>query len=218
MKKSIVSTLLVIAVFGADLPIQNDSGDENYHLVVAVDNSGLNSYRCRSLFSSNMNKLNYILDRRSIRNMNLTHISAYVFNENIVKVGEVSEKRRGKFKRGVKGLRENLNDELRVDTTKKSKDVIGMFNYLVNLSLSTKDKVVAVVFSNLRHSTTSKDKLKAMKQIKLPSNLKIITYSQSGLCCIKGGATSSQILNSESSYKRFYSSKIDGDFTVETVY
>ncbi len=213
-----VSVALALSAFGSDLPIQNDTGDENYHLVVAVDNSGLNSYRCQSLYSSNMDKLNFILHKRNIRDMNLNHLSAYVFNENITKIGEIYEKRRGKFKRGVKKLKDNLNDELRVDTTDKSKDVLGMFDHLVNLSLTTKEKIVVVLFSNLRHSTTSKEKLKAMKQIKLPSNLKIISYARSGLECLKGGATSSQIIHSENSYKAFYSSVIIGNFTVETVY
>jgi hypothetical protein len=221
MKKSIMGLSLVaaIATFGSELPIQNGTSDDNIQLVIAVDNSGLNSNRCSSLFKSNMDEINHILHRKSIKTMKLNHLSVYVFNENIKHIGTVQEKKRGSFRRKSKEVLNDLKNELRVDTTKKSKDVWGVVKYLNILATNVNHKVVAVIFSNLRHSTSSKASMKSMKKIKLAPNLTIKTYSKSGLECLKGGgATITQIINSQNSYKAYFMSKIDGKFTVETIY
>jgi hypothetical protein len=151
MKKSIMGLSLVaaIATFGSELPVQNGTSDDNIQLVIAVDNSGLNSNRCSSLFKSNMDEINHILHRKSIKTMKLNHLSVYVFNENIKHIGTVQEKKRGSFRRKSKEVLNDLKNELRVDTTKKSKDVWGVVKYLNILATNVNHKVVAVIFSNL---------------------------------------------------------------------
>lgn len=223
MKKTITSISLAasIAVFGADLPIQDGDYDDNKHLVVMVDTSGLNSYKCNSLFSSNKAELDFILDRRSIRTMQLTHLSVYQFDEQINKIGEIESTKKGNFRRGVQEIKSKLNNALYEDSANKAKDSIAVIQYLNLLASTTKDKVVGVVFSNMRNTTMSKDEMKAMTKIKLLPNLSIVTYSKSGLKCLKtdnGTPTASQILLGEASYKQWYSSKITGSFEFKTVY
>ncbi len=223
MKNFITYILLTVSIFafGADLPIQDGDYDDNKHLVVMVDTSGLNNYKCASLFNSNKAELDHILDRKSIRSMQLTHLSVYQFDEQINKLGEIKSTKKGTFRRSVNEIKSKLNNALYEDSENKAKDSIAVIQYLNLLASTTKDKVVGVVFSNMRNTTMTKDEMKAMSKIKLLPNLSIITYSKSGLKCLKtdnGTPTASQILLGEASYKQWYSSMITGSFEFRTVY
>ncbi len=222
MKKIIISTIVAVALnaSASELPVPKGTYNDDAHLVIMVDRSGLNNYKCTSLFNSNKLVLEHILDRRSIKKMKLTHLSLYQFDEQITKVAEIESHKKGSFRRGANKAKDKLFSTLYEDNDNKAKDSISVINYLNLIASNTTNPVVGVIFSNMRNTTMTKDEMKSMTKIKLSPNLKIITYSKSGLSCLKGRdtVTASQILKAEQSYKAFYNSKIDGSFDFKTIY
>lgn len=215
---TVVALTLAFNASASELPIQNGTYSDENHLVIMADRSGLNNYKCASLFNSNKTAMEHILDRRSIKKMKLTHLSLYVFDEQITKVAEVKSKKKGTFRRDADESKGKLLSALYEDNDNKAKDSMAVIDYLNLIASNSTNLVVGVIFSNMRNSTMTKDDMKAMSKIKLNPNLKIITYSKSGLSCLKGGATASQIIKAEQSYGAWYKSKIDGSFEFKTIY
>ena len=192
-----------------------------YALIVAMDNSGLNSFdSCPSLARQNLNSFKSLINKKIIRKNRLSSIELLGFNENIVSIKTIKEERAAKLYRNTKESLVQLEAFMHDDTSIKSKDVFAFLNYL-NILAESKyshySTIAVVVYTNLRQSVSTGKNYQDITPIVMNPRLRITIHAASGLDCM--GATGSEKLTAEENAVKFFKSKIISDnLIIKTTY
>lgn len=224
MKKKIiiamVTLFLSVHTYGSDLLIDNVKRSDKVGVIVLFDRSGLNNYlSCKSLASKNISQHNNHITKKALRKIKASSVDYYVFDEQINSIGKVESTRAGKLYRGSKELMQNVEIELKKDTSSKGKDVISTFTFLNNLvsqNYQNYTHIVAVMLSNLRDTLHTVEQRKGLDPIVLDKKITLKIFASSGLECRE--ATSSQIQNANKSIVDYYSTKLKGSVSISTIY
>jgi hypothetical protein len=187
-------------------------------LIVVLDVAGLNNGNHSSLAKHNLKHLKTIFTKRNIKRSRINSVDFITFDEVIEHQASIKSRKSTKvYRKAVKEI-DRLETKLYENKEDKAKDVVSMFRYLTMFAsqkLSNYTKISVVIYSNLRQSTNI-DELKTMNPIVMDSKMKIQIFAKSGLEA--KGATTSQVLSSEQQIVDFYSSKINGNVTISTIY
>jgi len=215
-------TIATTTIFAGanNLPIEKVKRGISSHVIAVFDRGGLNNYSCLPLYNRNTNQYEKLFTKRTMKNIRVKSMTFLTFDETIHNIGTVSDRRPNRVYKDTQKLFSNTKNHMQYDTKGLAKDVLGVFRYSLMLSkqFDTNDKVVIVLFSNLRDSIRTKNQLKAMENIKLPDNVSLRIYASSGIASCLANTTASQALQAEASYSDFYKSKIDGDISIYTIY
>ena len=215
-------TIATTTVFAGanNLSIEKVKRGISSHVIAVFDRGGLNNYSCLPLYNRNTNQYEKLFTKRTMKNIRVKSMTFLTFDETIHNIGTVSDRRPNRVYKDAQKLFSNTKNLMQYDTKGLAKDVLGVFRYSLMLSkqFDTNDKVVIVLFSNLRDSIRTKEQLKAMENIKLPDNVSFRIYASSGIASCLANTTASQALQAEASYSDFYKSKIDGDISIYTIY
>ncbi len=192
-----------------------------YALIVAMDNSGLNSFgSCPSLARQNLNSFKSLINKKVIRKNRLSSIEVLGFNENIVSIETIKEERSAKLYRRTKNSFVKIEAFMHEDTTTKSKDIftlLNSLNILADSKYSHYSTIAVVVYSNLRQSVSTGKSYQDIAPIVMNSRLKMTIHAASGLDCM--GATGSEKLEAEQNSVNFFKSKIISDnLIIKTTY
>jgi len=215
-------TIATTTVFaGVDsLPVEKIKRGNNSHIITMLDRGGLNNFSCTPLYNRNTNQFDKLFTKRAMKKARVKSMTLLTFDETIHNIGTVNDRRPNKVFKETQELFAKAKNHMQYSTEGLAKDVIGTLNYSLMLAkqFNSSDKVVIILFSNLRDSVRTKDELRAMKNIKLPDNVYLRIYASSGIASCLANTTASQSLQAESSYSNFYKSKIDGDIKIYTIY
>ncbi|MDF1875086.1 hypothetical protein JHD48_05015 [Sulfurimonas sp. SAG-AH-194-I05] len=189
-------TIATTTVFAGanNLPIEKVKRGISSHIIAIFDRGGLNNYSCLPLYKRNINQYEKLFTKRTMKKIRVKSMTFLTFDEIIHNIGTVSDRRPNRVYRDAQELFSNTKNHMQYDTKGLAKDVLGVFRYSLMLSkqFDTNDKVIIVLFSNLRDSVRTKNQLKAMENIKLPKNVSLRIYASSGIASCLAKTTASQ--------------------------